>query len=252
MCFLIAELIKTEAEIEIVENEVDSLVDTNEDDSLSNDENVEVYVEPKVEEVDGDAAAMAFQFNFELDETLNCLIEENPDEQETGEMANDGDLLCPMNQQSNTNHAAGSSKVEIAAGEQKPSTIALDTKRMMLKSKVSAKTTGKGAKPPKKRQKLRLLKPKGVRVKKESYQCYVCSKNYDRSDNFRLHLAVHVSKQYQFYCIACAIGFEQEIDKIAHDRVCRRRRYECHICKGFFTPYKPALQRHLLKHTKGR
>lgn len=80
------------------------------------------------------------------------------------------------------------------------------------------------------------------------YKCETCLKKFTQSSNLKKHQFVHV-KGYKFRCVGCFRGFTDEMKKIAHDRECKKRRYECHLCKKYANMEKIQLMRHMRKHS---
>ncbi|XP_031635426.1 zinc finger protein 569-like [Contarinia nasturtii] len=79
------------------------------------------------------------------------------------------------------------------------------------------------------------------------YQCNICHKEFVQLHNMKKHKTTH-SSEYRFHCCGCFIGFSKKSEKDAHEKVCRSRRYECHICKKLLTLSKNQLIRHMRQH----
>ncbi|XP_031634212.1 zinc finger protein 2-like, partial [Contarinia nasturtii] len=62
------------------------------------------------------------------------------------------------------------------------------------------------------------------------FRCDICRKNFSRLENLKQHKVTHI-KEIPFHCRGCFDGFSQETERDAHEKVCKSRRYECHICK---------------------
>ncbi|XP_055299857.1 zinc finger protein OZF-like [Sitodiplosis mosellana] len=76
------------------------------------------------------------------------------------------------------------------------------------------------------------------------FQCDVCSKIFSQKSNLDRH-----KKTYgQFRCSKCNHRFEQESDKIDHERLCNPCQFECDIC-GYITKQKSSLTVHMRIHT---
>ncbi|XP_055312475.1 zinc finger protein OZF-like [Sitodiplosis mosellana] len=64
------------------------------------------------------------------------------------------------------------------------------------------------------------------------FQCEICGKKIIHKGHLNQHLATHCD-QFPFRCIKCRRGFAMEEDKTAHEKICGRRQYQCHICNVF-------------------
>lgn len=85
---------------------------------------------------------------------------------------------------------------------------------------------------------------------KKSYRCDRCGKEFKRAQYLRKHATTH-TEVYLFYCKGCFSSFSLKAEKEAHEKVCKARRYECHLCKNLV--YKVAdLKSHMRKHTGGQ
>ncbi|XP_031620460.1 zinc finger protein 717-like [Contarinia nasturtii] len=79
------------------------------------------------------------------------------------------------------------------------------------------------------------------------YQCDICRKGFGRAEILQKHKVTHI-EQIPFHCRGCFRGFSQETERDGHEKLCKRRRYECHICKKFVIAGITLLKRHMRKH----
>ncbi|XP_031633957.1 zinc finger protein 717-like [Contarinia nasturtii] len=89
----------------------------------------------------------------------------------------------------------------------------------------------------------------------EPYQCDQCKKRFSQSGHLTMHIRTHTGIKPHQCDQWCHRGFSQNIEKEAHERECKRRRYECYLCnrddneKKFVTVGKTLLQTHMRIHT---
>ncbi|XP_031639331.1 zinc finger protein 723-like [Contarinia nasturtii] len=81
------------------------------------------------------------------------------------------------------------------------------------------------------------------------YRCDICHKEFARADILKRHKVTHII-QIPFHCRGCFSGFSQKAEKDAHEKVCKMRRYECHICKKYVSVHKNKLKQHIRVHNK--
>ncbi|XP_031639062.1 zinc finger protein OZF-like [Contarinia nasturtii] len=62
------------------------------------------------------------------------------------------------------------------------------------------------------------------------FKCGVCGKKFLHKGNLKQHLAIHF-KQKPVHCSKCLMPFANEDDKNAHEGCCKRRLYQCYVCK---------------------
>lgn len=79
------------------------------------------------------------------------------------------------------------------------------------------------------------------------YRCDICRKAFTCMQNLKRHKSTHAN-EFPFHCRICLNGFDQKIEKEAHENVCQSRRYECHICKQFSTMIKTQMKMHMRTH----
>ena len=80
------------------------------------------------------------------------------------------------------------------------------------------------------------------------HRCDQCGKRFTRIETLMKHAATHI-KDFLFHCKACFQGFSLKAEAVAHEKQCRKRRYECHICTNYVTYIKAELTRHMQKHS---
>ena len=83
---------------------------------------------------------------------------------------------------------------------------------------------------------------------KKSYRCDRCGKEFRRAQYLRKHATTHTDV-YLFYCKGCFSSFSLKTEKEAHEKVCKARRYECHLCKNLVYYKIEDLKRHMRMHT---
>ncbi|XP_031639862.1 zinc finger protein 84-like [Contarinia nasturtii] len=81
----------------------------------------------------------------------------------------------------------------------------------------------------------------------KQYRCDICPKAFTSMQNLKNHKMAH-TEQVPFHCRGCLSGFPQKAGRDAHEKVCKKRRYECHICKKFNNLNKNHLEMHMRKH----
>ncbi|XP_031619471.1 zinc finger protein 90-like [Contarinia nasturtii] len=79
------------------------------------------------------------------------------------------------------------------------------------------------------------------------YRCDICRKEFTKMAKLKRHKVTHI-EHVPFHCRGCFTGFFQKADKEAHEKVCKSRRYECHICKKYVTVNKNNLKEHMRTH----
>ncbi|XP_031618223.1 zinc finger protein 84-like [Contarinia nasturtii] len=62
------------------------------------------------------------------------------------------------------------------------------------------------------------------------FKCGVCGKKFVENAKLKRHFATH-SKQKPVHCPKCLMPFAKENDKNAHEKGCKRRVYQCYLCK---------------------
>ncbi|XP_031632762.1 zinc finger protein 33B-like [Contarinia nasturtii] len=80
------------------------------------------------------------------------------------------------------------------------------------------------------------------------YGCDHCDKRFQTKQHLQSHMKVHVA-EFLFHCHGCLKGFDAEDEKKEHDKDCKIKRYECHICEESFGSMKANLTRHMTVHS---
>ncbi|XP_031635421.1 zinc finger protein OZF-like [Contarinia nasturtii] len=81
------------------------------------------------------------------------------------------------------------------------------------------------------------------------FKCGVCGKKWLHKGNLKQHLATH-SKQKPVHCSKCLMPFAREEDMIAHKDRCKRRLFQCYLCK-VLKHELTQLQRHMRNYHTG-
>lgn len=81
------------------------------------------------------------------------------------------------------------------------------------------------------------------------YECYLCNKSFPRRAALDDHLQRH-RETFTLKCVRCHRRFSNASQLANHEKICRRRRFECHLC-GFteFGLSYNKFKRHMAKHT---
>ncbi|XP_031633798.1 zinc finger and SCAN domain-containing protein 21-like [Contarinia nasturtii] len=79
------------------------------------------------------------------------------------------------------------------------------------------------------------------------YRCDICQKGFTEAKGIKRHKVTHTN-EIPFHCRGCFTGFSQKTDQEVHEKVCKSRRYECHICKKYVTTNKNDFKRHMRTH----
>ncbi|XP_031637865.1 zinc finger and BTB domain-containing protein 41-like [Contarinia nasturtii] len=80
------------------------------------------------------------------------------------------------------------------------------------------------------------------------HRCDVCQREFTQPVHLKQHKIIHI-EQIPFHCRGCLSGFSREVERNAHEKVCKNRRYECHICKKYVTVGITKLKNHMRTHS---
>lgn len=86
-------------------------------------------------------------------------------------------------------------------------------------------------------------------IGRKPYRCNDCSKSGEKLYRIRA-IRNNKKKKQSIYCIACLLKFLKKRQQRDHAKECRRRQYECYICKTFATTSKTDLKQHMRRHTE--
>ncbi|XP_031633803.1 zinc finger protein 813-like [Contarinia nasturtii] len=79
------------------------------------------------------------------------------------------------------------------------------------------------------------------------YGCDICCKKFTTLQGMKKHKITHTN-EIPFHCRGCFTGFSEKVKQKAHEKLCKSRRYECHICKKFVNANKHHFKSHMRTH----
>lgn len=71
-------------------------------------------------------------------------------------------------------------------------------------------------------------------IGEQPFQCTICNKSCSRPQALAEHVQRH-RETFTLKCVRCYRAFSNRIELAKHQQICRKRRYECHLCG--FTKY---------------
>ena len=96
--------------------------------------------------------------------------------------------------------------------------------------------------------KISLIRHMRIHSGEKPFECQQCLKRFQQNNGLNWHMRLH-TKDFSFECLICRKGFSKQSQSKAHEKVCNRRSYECHLCNKFFGSKKTDLERHMLTHS---
>ncbi|XP_055306842.1 gastrula zinc finger protein XlCGF8.2DB-like [Sitodiplosis mosellana] len=89
-----------------------------------------------------------------------------------------------------------------------------------------------------------------VHTGERPFECDHCSKKFKKAFNLKVHLKSHTNpRPLKYKCSTCFKIFAQQMEKENHEVNCKRRGYECDLCKTYTTDHKEHLMTHIRIHT---
>lgn len=83
----------------------------------------------------------------------------------------------------------------------------------------------------------------------EKLRCHHCSRYFVTVQSLKQHQITHKSKKFPFICHGCFVRFPTVKTKLAHDRECTRRQFQCYMCEDIVYHQKERLISHMTQHT---
>lgn len=81
------------------------------------------------------------------------------------------------------------------------------------------------------------------------FKCGLCLKRFRLSGNLYSHMKFQCN-DISHQCLRCLRGFADKIQLEVHEKECKKRIYQCFICKDFNDAYKRNLIRHMRIHNR--
>ena len=78
--------------------------------------------------------------------------------------------------------------------------------------------------------------------------CDRCGKRFINATSLMKHAAAHIV-EFPFHCRSCFQGFSLKAEVVDHEKRCKKRHFECHVCKKLVTFDKTELVIHMRSHT---
>lgn len=90
-----------------------------------------------------------------------------------------------------------------------------------------------------------------IHTGEKPHACASCTKRFRNRWHLQRHLIIHINKD-SVQCTVCLKICATKEEKLIHESMCKRRRYECFLCQAYSTPYITKLKRHMLVHSEER
>lgn len=80
-------------------------------------------------------------------------------------------------------------------------------------------------------------------------RCNRCSRHFVTSQSLKQHKITHKSKKFPYVCCGCFRRFSKASEKLAHDKQCKKRQFQCYLCENVSYFQKERLITHMILHT---